>query len=115
MDEDAFWKAMEVRVCHEFAEMPERRHRFWWCDGFIPKQYLVEDATPRIIGITWICNGADQEEWEFTLFLNGRVSTREAVDWQANLPPENVTCWIAFDEKRKLIQFEPTAAVPDLR
>ena len=46
------------------AEKKGKADRYWWCDGFIPKQYLVDDPIPRITGTTWICNGGNQEEWD---------------------------------------------------
>ncbi len=114
MDEKSYWLELEYRVCREFSGMPERSLHYWWCDGFIPKEYFLQDPTPRITGTAWICNGGNQNEWEFTLFLDKRVSSREEIDWAANLPPEEVTRWMAFDERKKMIQFEPKAAVPDL-
>ena len=113
MDERDYWGRLEYRLCREFAGMPERHLRYLWCDGFIPQQYLVDDTTPRITGRAWICEGQQQEEWEFTLFLPTVVASRDRVDWAALLPPDNVTRWLAIDSANKRIQLEPAAAVPD--
>jgi hypothetical protein len=42
------------------------------------------------------------------------VISREEIDWAALLPPKNVTRWMSFDERRRYIEIEPAAAVPDL-
>jgi hypothetical protein len=94
--------------------MPDRALRSYWCDGFIPESYELTATTPRISGRAWICKGRTQEEWRFALFLSGPVESRGSINWAAHLPPDNVTRWIAFDEKAKLLKIEPSAAVPDL-
>ena len=101
-------------MCGEFVGMAERALRYWWCDGFVPEEYELSGPVPRISGRAWICKGQLQEYWSFTLFLNEPVESRESIDWDAHLPAENLTCWIAFDDKAKIIQIEPSAAVPDL-
>jgi hypothetical protein len=94
--------------------MPDRHLRSLWCDGFIPEQYLLDDATPRITGRAWIGNGPrQQDKWEFALLLPHPVGSRDEVDWATLLPPENVTRWLSLDQRGKRIQIEPTAAVPD--
>jgi hypothetical protein len=62
MDEKSFWVSLEFRLCHEFAGLPDRRHQYFWCDGFIPSQYLLDDPRPRITGKAWICNSPAQGE-----------------------------------------------------
>jgi hypothetical protein len=114
VDEADYWVALEFRVCREFARLPARHLRHLWCDGFIPTWYLLDDATPRIVGQAWICNGPKQDEWEFTLFLPSPAGARAEVDWVSLLPPENGTRWLALDEVGRRLQFEPAAAVPDL-
>ena len=74
---------------------------------------LLDDATPRIVGQAWICNGPRQDEWEFTLFLPHAVGSRDEMDWASLLPAENLTKWLVLDQSGKRIQIEPLAAVPD--
>src|SRR5690242_18804993 len=113
VDEKNFWGSLEFRLCREFAGLPERRYQYFWCDGFIPSEYLLGDPSPRINGKVWICNGPQQAEWDFVLLLPRPVESREEIDWASLLPPENVTRWMAFDEGRQYIEIEPAAAVPD--
>jgi hypothetical protein len=113
MTEREFWVGLEFRLCGEFAGLPERRYQYFWCDGFIPSQYL-DGPSPRVTGKAWICNGPAQDEWDFALLLPGPVGSREEIDWAALLPSEGVTRWMAFDEGRRYIEIEPWVAVPDL-
>ena len=113
MDEKTFWIALEFRICREFSGMPERHRRYWWCDGFEPKQYHLDSPEPTITGKAWICNGRKQDIWRFTLFLDKNYPSPQEVDWAGLLPPEEVTCWVAINEAGKQIQIEPAAAVPD--
>jgi hypothetical protein len=113
MDESYFWQSLAFRVCREFTELPERRYRYFWCDGFAPSMYILHGPS-RIIGRCWICNGAEQAEWDFALVLPGPVGSREEIDWLALHPAENVTRWMCFDEERRYIEIEPAVAVPDL-
>jgi hypothetical protein len=114
VDEADYWLRLEFRLCGEFAGMADRRLRYYWCDGFIPLQYLLDDPLPRITGRVWIVNGQEQEEWDFTLFLPQPVGSRQQIDWATLLPPANVTRWLALDLFRRRIEVEPGAAVPDL-
>jgi hypothetical protein len=115
MDEGEFWVRLEYRVCDEFVGMRTREMRRFWCDGFIPVQYLLEDISPRILGRVWMGIGPrDQVECEFILHLSPPVRSRADVDWAGLLPPAGVTKWITFDIDRKLLVMEPSAAVPDL-
>jgi hypothetical protein len=113
MTESDYWSCLEFRVSGEFYGMPQNHFRFRWCDGFDPQFYLLEGPSPRIIGRAWICNDQDQENWEFTLFLDAPVASRSAIDWASLLPPRDVTRWLAIDIATKRIQIEPSAAVPD--
>ena len=115
MSEDDYWVDLEFRVCREFEGMPENHLRFRWCDGFIPERYLLNDQSPCITGHVWICNGQEQEKWEFTLVLNQSVSSPSEIDWASLLPPENVTKWMGVDLAQKRIEIEPSAGVPDLQ
>lgn len=114
MGEADFWVSLEFRLCHEFAGLPERRYQYFWCDGFIPSEYLLDCPSPRITGRCWICNGPRQGDWEFALLLPRRFGSREEIEWASLLPPDNVTRWMAFDEGRKYIEIEPVLAVLDL-
>ncbi len=113
MVESDYWVHLEFRVCREFAGMRENHLRGFWCDGFIPAQYLLEGPSPCIKGRAWICNGPRQDEWKFTLFLNHPAGSSSEIDWASLLPAENVTRWLAVDAKGKRIQIEPSAAVAD--
>ena len=115
MNEAYFWVSLELRLCREFAGLPERRYQYFWCDGFIPQGYTLDGPSPRITGRCWICNGSAQAEWDFALLLPSPVGSREVIDWAALHPAENVTHWMSFDEGRRYIEIEPTVAVPDLR
>jgi hypothetical protein len=114
VDEREFWVCLEFRLCGEFKGLPDRRYQYFWCDGFLPNDYILESPLPRITGKCWICNGPSQINWGFTLLLPSTVISREEIDWAALLPPKNVTRWMSFDERRRYIEIEPAAAVPDL-
>jgi hypothetical protein len=113
MVESDYWMALEFRICREFAGMPDNHLRFLWCDGFVPVQYLLDGPLPCINGRAWICNGPKQDEWGFTLFLNQPIGSRLEIEWNALVPPENVTRWIAVDPVGKRIEIEPSAAIAD--
>ena len=114
MDEREYWLSLEFRVCRELQGLPRKHRRTLWCDGFAPGAYFLSDSTPRIAGFAWIGYTTNTDEWRFTLFLPGPVSNRDEIKWEALLPPEDVTCWLAIDEPRRRLQIEPAAAVPDL-
>ncbi|MFO1044751.1 MAG: hypothetical protein U0941_23510 [Planctomycetaceae bacterium] len=101
-------------MCVEFKGLPDRRYQYFWCDGFLPNDDDHENPLSRIIGKCWICNGADQMNWDFALLLPSPVISRAEIDWGALMPPDNVTRWMSFDEHRQYIEIEPAAAVPDL-
>lgn len=114
MSEADFWARLEFRLCSEFAGLSGRRYRCFWCDGFIPIRYLLDDHIPQITGKAWICNGPSQDEWDFSLLLPRPFALQEEIDWVLLLPPENATRWMTFDESHKYIEIEPAVAVPDL-
>jgi hypothetical protein len=107
----------EVRIprLRELAGMSDNQVRGPWCDGFSPHWWFLQDAMPRITGITWICSESKQFEWEFVLFLPQPDGSNEEMDWASLLPPENVTRWLTLDQQNKRIEIEPSAAVPDRR
>jgi hypothetical protein len=113
MTERDFWDSLEYRLCQEFAGLPERRHQSFWCDGFLPQEYFLDDCPPRITGKVWICDGPKQKLWQFVLILRTTVTQREEIDWAAILPEVNVTKWMSFDEDACYLEIEPAVAVPD--
>ena len=114
MIEKYFWGSLEYRLCREFSGLRERRYQYFWCDGFDPKEYILDGSLPRITGRCWICNGPRQAEWDFALLLPRAYRSREEIAWALLHPAENVTGWMSFDESRQYIEIEPAAAVPDL-
>ena len=114
MVEADFWGRLEFRLSHEFEGLPERRYRYFWCDGFVPSDYVLDGPSPRITGWCCICNEQRQAGWEFALLLPRPFGSCEEIDWASLLPRENVTRWMAFDEGRRYIEIEPAVAVPDL-
>src|SRR3954469_10185647 len=106
MAESHFWGSLEFRLCREFAGLPGRRYRYFWCDGFIPDEYLLEGPSPRITGRCWICNGPQQAEWTFALLLPKPFGACEEIDWGSLLPGEHLTRWMSFDEGRRYIEIE---------
>ena len=114
MDEKSFWVSLEFRLCHEFAGLLERRYQYFWCDGFIPSEYQLGGPSPRIKGRCWISNGRDQAEWDFALLLPRAFGSRDEIDWEAILPPKDVSRWMAFDEGRRYIEIEAAVPAPDL-
>jgi hypothetical protein len=113
MTEAEFWVELEYRLCRECQGLPKRRHQFPWCDGLIPGQYLFDESRPRITGVAWFGNDAASDPWEFALLLPPGMTSIETVDWAALLPPEDKTCWMSFDERRKYLEIEPGVARPD--
>ncbi len=114
MEEHDFWVSLEFRLSREFAGLPNGYDRHFWCDGFAPIEYLLDNIQPRIAGKVWICNGHRQDEWDFVLFLPRPFGSREEIDWMALLPPDGTTRWMAFDLGRRYLEIEPAAAVQDL-
>jgi hypothetical protein len=113
VSESEYWKLLEFRVSRELRQMPERSRRYLWCDGFVPEQYVFSGSSPRIVGCAWIGNGPTQERWRFTLFIHGSVESAMALNWDALLPADDVTEWLAVDEGAKQLQIDPAAARPD--
>ncbi len=112
--ESHFWGSLEYRVCSEIAGLCRKAHRRYWCDGFIPDNYALDDLVPRIEGRVWMVNGQRDELWSFTLLLDQPVSSAEEVDWASLLPPEGVTRWLTLDPRKKHLVVEPSVAIPDL-
>jgi hypothetical protein len=113
LDEGEFWLSLEFRVTRELAGMPRKHRGALWCDGIAPGAYWLAEQPPRIDGEAWIGYGTTTDVWRFTLFLPGPVRSREDIEWSSLLPPDGVTRWLAIDERRRILQIEPAAAVPD--
>jgi hypothetical protein len=108
-----FWVRLELRVCQELEAMRERQLQYLWCDGFVPQEYRLGGRSPEIVGSVWICNGANQAEWSFTLRLPPGWQTRTEIDWESLLPPANVTRWLSLDPVNRHLEMEPAVALPD--
>jgi hypothetical protein len=80
VDENSFWVSLEFRLCDEFVGLPQRRYQYFWCDGFIPSDYRLDGPSPRITGRCWICNGPQQDEWEFALLLPRPFGSIEEIE-----------------------------------
>jgi hypothetical protein len=114
LKESDFWSQLEYRVCHELDEIEECRRKGFWCDGFIPENYVLDDPFPYISGRVWIGIGSlNQQEWEFTLFLSKSAEGSDKITWSELLPPNNLTQWIEVDFKSKRLNMEPSAGVLD--
>jgi hypothetical protein len=101
-----YWESLEFRVCHALREMPERRFQSLWCDGFIPNEYRINTAPPRIIGEVWICNGQKQSKWGFTLLLPRSFISPNETDWTLLLPPDDSIQWLLLDEDNRNLQIQ---------
>jgi len=72
-DGKSFWVSLEFRLCGEFAGLRERRYCYFWCDGFIPSHYLLDD--PRAEGNfhsgegNFHSTGARKEKTPYTMQL----------------------------------------------
>jgi hypothetical protein len=110
--EGKFWIALMFRLCGELAGIRGLNH--FWCDGFLPEQYHLDQPSPCITGKVWLYGKWHGGWWEFTLFLKHPVSLHSEIYWRSMLPPDDVTRWIAVDLASKRLEIEPSAAVPDL-
>jgi len=66
-----------------------------------------------VTGTAWICNGEQQAQWEFALMLKQSSPSREVIDWASLLPADDTTRWMSFDENKRYIEIDPTAATLD--
>lgn len=113
MDEAEFWSKLEYRVCREIDGLRSDEFQDHWCDGFIPKTFDAGGKPACIRGRVWIgIGGRHQEAWAFCLVI-GDVPSREAVDWAALLPDDDLTGWLALDAERRLMEIKPRNAHPD--
>ena len=105
MKESEFWGRLEYRLEPEFAVTGEGRFDDYWCDGISPEEYFITGRRPRILGEAWVCKGQEEmSQWKFELFLPHRVNSRDQIDWDALLPPDDSTGWLSVDEERHLIR-----------
>lgn len=107
MTETDYWTRLEYRVSREFESM-NSPVRFLWCDGFVPQEYLVDDAEPRIEGLVWIGNGRRQDRWAFELMLGHQARSLEDVRWAALLPPDGETGWLSVDVDLRRVRIVPS-------
>ena len=113
MNEPEYWSLLMARLTGEFAGIESCKRLGLWCDSFVAHSYDVAAMTPCVRGDAWICSGQDQQEWRFTLILDGRPGSRESIDWSKQLPSEDVTRWMVLDFNQRSIEIGPGAAIPD--
>jgi hypothetical protein len=114
MEESDFWLRLEYRVCQEIEGLKQSALRRYWCDGFIPTRYALDELSPRIVGRAWMGVGPrEQQEWEFVLRLAFPVESRESIVWSALLPAPSVTRWLTIDPLGKRLVIEPAVAMSD--
>jgi hypothetical protein len=114
MKESDFWVRLEYRVSQEIEGLRQPALRRYWCDGFIPMQYALDEPSPRIVGRVWMDVGSrEQQAWEFVLLFAVPVESRESILWSALLPAPNVTRWLTIDPLGKRLIIEPAVAMSD--
>lgn len=113
MTADDFWVGLIYRVTRELAQMRDKRLWSFWCDGFYPDKYLLDDERPKITGAAEICYNEGQELWDFTLLIDEANIANREIAWDALLPPDNVTRWLSLDKARRHIEIDLAAAIPD--
>jgi len=114
MDESDFWVHLEHRVCQEIDGLRRPGLRRFWCDGFIPVEYVLDEPSPRIVGRVWMGVGPrEEQEWEFVLLMCVPVQSRETIVWSVLLPMPNVTRWLTADPIGKRLVIEPAVGVPE--
>lgn len=112
MNEADYWSHLEYRISRELGGLREKGRGILWCDGVMPEVFELDGPRPRLLGRAY-CGEGGQDEWTFELLLPQCYQSREAIDWQALLPPDDVTRWLYFDRERRFLQIEPAAAVHD--
>lgn len=112
MDEDEFWARLEHRICRELAGSPVPRLRRLWCDGLLAEERGDRPGVPEVRGRAWV--GADgQGEWTFTLVVGPCADAAGRPRWDALLPSDAVTGWLAVDLPRRRLVIDIAAARPD--
>jgi hypothetical protein len=109
MNEEDFWVRLEGRVCDELRGMDDKSLRALWCDGIVPRQYLLNDDVPQITGYAWIVTGTSNDaQWEFVLFLPHSAPSQDAMEWAPLLPPDGATEWLEIDQQAKILRIHTT-------
>jgi hypothetical protein len=112
VDEAGFWKRLEWRIGDEFAGFADRHLRYYWCDGLVPDEYLLDGDRPCIRGRAWVLGFGDQH-WEFTLYLGRDVRSREDIDWPALLPGDRLTGWLTPYPEHRTLAIDPLSGYDD--
>jgi hypothetical protein len=103
MNEEDFWVQLERRICDELSGMDDRSLRALWCDGLVPRQYLLNDEVPRITGYAWIVTGTSSDaQWDLELFLPRSPPSQDAMEWASLIPPDGATEWLEIDQQLKI-------------
>jgi hypothetical protein len=109
MNEEDFGVRLEGRLCDELSRMDDKALRRLWCDGLVPRRYLLDDEVPRITGYAWIVTGTSNDaQWDFVLFVSGPAPAQDAMEWSSLLPPDGATEWLEVDHHAKAIRIHPT-------
>ncbi|MEM1355108.1 MAG: hypothetical protein AAGC44_00745 [Planctomycetota bacterium] len=111
MDEQDYWDSLEFRISREFAGTEKGKQESIWCDGLIPEHYLLGQLEPKITGVAWICHGPNQGAWQFVLYLIGEPKLASDIEWESQLPSDEVTEWLSYepDERRIVIRLQSAA------
>lgn len=112
MEEQEFWFRLEFRICAEFRGFADNQLRYHWCDGLVAEEYDFCAAQPEVRGLAW-CGGTGQERWQFMLILAPETRSREAIDWSALLPADELTGWLLPDTQAKSMRIEPLNGYSD--
>jgi len=112
VEEQEFWRRLEVRICAEFAGFADRRLRYYWCDGLVPEDYDLAGAEPRISGVAF-CGQSGQERWRFSLVVGQESTSPRQVDWPALLPGGRLTGWLTPDTENKTLLIDPRSGYDD--
>ena len=115
MDESEYWRRLEFRIRRELAGLRDDRLRGLSCDGLAPKRYHWAENGTRVTGTAWMLGRRDDAPWHFTLIARGHVRSWDDADWDALLPPDDVTGWLSLDPETKTLRIDPAAAYPDAK
>jgi hypothetical protein len=111
MTENAFWRALERRICRELEAMSDNALRHMWCDGVRGDIVRREVGPACLCGSIWI--GKDgQTATQFTMALPDNITSRDDIVWSKLMPPEDMTAWLSVDVKRKLVTIDLSKAEP---
>jgi hypothetical protein len=111
MTEDEFWGRMEYRIADELSGMEGHELRKMWCDGIIGGVDHLDDHHIRLSGT--VCLGPDgQTEMTFVMALPSNFVIGSDIPWDALLPADHLTGWLAVDAKRKRVSIDINKAEP---